>query len=51
MQIGGEKFVKYVCEYDVERKTFKKTQIQKYTSPCLFILEWAKNNSSWELPK
>jgi len=25
MQIGGEDIVKYVCEYGVETKTFKKT--------------------------
>jgi hypothetical protein len=42
MQIGGEDIVKYVCEYAVETKTFKVTQIQKYTFLCLFILEWAK---------
>jgi hypothetical protein len=30
MQIGGEDIVKYVCEYGVEKKTFQKTQIQKY---------------------
>jgi hypothetical protein len=42
MQIGGKDIVKYVCEYGVETKTFKMTQIQKYTFPCLLILEWAK---------
>jgi len=51
LQIGGEDIVKYVCEYGVETKTLKKTQIQKYTFPCLFILEWAKKNSSLELSK
>ncbi len=36
MQIGGEDIGKYVCEYGVEnKKTFKKTQIQKYTFLCL----------------
>jgi hypothetical protein len=55
MQIGGEDIVKYVCEYGIETKTFKKTQIKKYTFPCLFILEWAKkiwncpNNDIWKL--
>ncbi len=28
MQIGGKDIVKYVCEYGVETKTFKMTQIQ-----------------------
>jgi len=47
MQIGGKYIVKYVCEYGVETKTFKMTQIQNNTFPCLFILEWAKTIQVW----
>ncbi len=50
MQIGGEDIVKYVCKYGAETKTFKKTQIQKYTFLCLFILEWAKKILVWNCP-
>ncbi len=50
MQIGGEDIGKYVCEYGVEKKTFKKIQIQKYTFPSPFILEWAKNIQVWNYP-
>jgi len=50
MQIGGKDIVKYVCEYGVETKTFKMTQIQKYTFLCLFISEWAKTIQVWNCP-
>ncbi len=50
MQIAGGDIVKYVCEYGVETNTFKKTQIQKYTFLCLFILERAKKIQVWNCP-
>jgi len=44
------KYWKYVCEYDLGKKTFKKTQIQKYIFGCLFIQEWAINLQVWNCP-
>jgi len=42
MQIGeGIEIYSSLC-YDVGKKNFKKTQIQKDTFPCLFAWEWAR---------
>ncbi len=42
MQIGGENIENIFENMVLEKKTFKKTQIQKYIFQCLFIQEWAK---------
>jgi hypothetical protein len=50
MQIGKESIQNLLLNMVLEKKNFLKTQIQKYTIPCIFTWEWAKQIRVWNCP-